>query len=41
VQAKGIDNILNKRIAEHFLSLKKERVIQVQEAFRTLNRQDF
>jgi hypothetical protein len=39
VQTKGIENILIK-ITENFTNLEKERVIQVQEAFRTPNRED-
>jgi hypothetical protein len=38
VQAKGIDNIFNKIIAENFLNLKKELCFQVQETSRTPNR---
>jgi hypothetical protein len=37
VQAKGIENILDKIIAENFPNLEKEMVIQVQEALRTSN----
>jgi hypothetical protein len=40
VQTKGIDNLFNKIIAENFPDLEKERVIQVQEAYRTPNCQD-
>jgi hypothetical protein len=40
IQAKGIDNISNKIITANVLNLEKERVIQVQEAFRTPNKQD-
>jgi hypothetical protein len=40
VQTKGIDNLFNKIIAENFPNLEKERVIQVQEAYRTPNCQD-
>jgi hypothetical protein len=36
-QTKGIDNLLNRAIAENFPNLKKQRVIQVQEPYRTLN----
>jgi hypothetical protein len=39
VQAKGIGNIFNK-IIETFSNLEKKRPIQVQESFRTPNRQD-
>jgi hypothetical protein len=39
VQAKGTENIFNKITAENFPNLEKEKVIQVQEAFRTSNRQ--
>jgi uncharacterized coiled-coil protein SlyX len=35
VQIKGIDNLFNRIIAENFLNFKKERVNQVQEAYRT------
>jgi hypothetical protein len=38
VQAKGIHNILNKIITEHFPNLEKIMPIQVQEASRTPNR---
>jgi hypothetical protein len=37
MQANRIENIFNKIIAEMFPNLEKERVIQVQEAFRTSN----
>jgi chromosome segregation ATPase len=40
VQAKDIYNIFFKIIAENLPNLQKEMPIQVQEAFRTLNRQD-
>jgi hypothetical protein len=40
VQVKGIENVFDKIIAEEFPSLQKEMVIQVQEAFRTPNKQD-
>jgi hypothetical protein len=40
VQAKGIENIFNKIIAENFPNLEKEMVIHVQEVFRTPNRQE-
>jgi hypothetical protein len=40
MQAKDIDNVFNKTIAENFLNHEKEMVIQVQEAFRSPNRQD-
>jgi hypothetical protein len=39
-QAKDIENIFNKIIAENFLCLEKEMVFHVQEAFRIPNRQD-
>jgi hypothetical protein len=38
-EVKGIDNIFNKIIEENFHNLEKEKVIQVQEAFKTINRQ--
>jgi hypothetical protein len=37
IQTKGIDNLLNKIIAENFPSLEKWRDIQVQEAYRIAN----
>jgi hypothetical protein len=40
LQAKGIHNIFNKIIRDHFPNLKKELHIHVQEASRTLNRFD-
>jgi hypothetical protein len=40
IQTKSIANISNKIILENISNLKKERVIQLQEAFRTPNRQD-
>jgi hypothetical protein len=40
VQAKGMNNILNKIITEKFPNLEKTMPIQVQEASRTLNRPD-
>jgi hypothetical protein len=40
IQTKGIDNLLNRIIAKNFPNLKKERVTQVQEAYRTPNPQD-
>jgi hypothetical protein len=40
VQAKGICNIFNKIITEHFPNLKVVLTIQVQEASRTPNRRD-
>jgi hypothetical protein len=40
VQAKSIENIFNTIIAQNFPNLKKEIVIQEQEAFRTPNTQD-
>jgi hypothetical protein len=39
-QIKGIDNLFNRVIAENLPILKKKRVTQVQEAYRTLNHQD-
>jgi hypothetical protein len=39
IQNKGIDNLFNRIIAENFLSLEKERVTQMQEAYRTPNSQ--
>jgi hypothetical protein len=39
VQAKGIENIFNKIIAESFPNLGEEMDIQVQEVFKTPNRQ--
>jgi hypothetical protein len=38
VQVKGICGIFNKMITENFQNLEKELPIQVQEAYRTLNR---
>jgi hypothetical protein len=35
IQTKSIDNLFNRIIAENFLNLEKERVAQVQEAYRT------
>jgi hypothetical protein len=35
VWAKGIENIFNKTIAENFLNLEKEMIIQVQKTFGT------
>jgi hypothetical protein len=40
IQTKGIDNLFNRIIAENFPNFKKERVIQVQETYRTPNCQD-
>jgi hypothetical protein len=40
IQTKGIDKVFNRIIAENFPALKKERVIQVQEAYRTQNYKD-
>jgi hypothetical protein len=40
IQTKGIDNLFNKIIAENFPNLVKERVNQVQEAYRTPNTQE-
>jgi hypothetical protein len=39
-QIKGIDNLFNRIIAENFPNLEKERVTQVQEAYRIPNHQD-
>jgi hypothetical protein len=36
-QTKGSDNLFNRMIAEIFPNLEKERVTQVQEAYRTPN----
>jgi hypothetical protein len=40
IQTKGIDNLLNKIIAENFPNLEKEKNIQVQGAYRTQNHMD-
>jgi hypothetical protein len=40
VQAKVIGNILNKIITEIFPNLEKETITQVEQNFRTPNRQD-
>jgi hypothetical protein len=40
IQIKGINNLFNQMIAENFPNLEKERVIQVQEAYKTPNGQD-
>jgi hypothetical protein len=40
IQIKGIANLFNRIIFENFLKLKKQRVTQVQEAYRTPNLQD-
>jgi hypothetical protein len=40
VQDKGIGNIFNKIIAENVQNLKKEILVQMQEASRTPNRHD-
>jgi hypothetical protein len=40
INSKGTDNLFNRIIAEKFPNLKKERVTQVQEAYRTPNHQD-
>jgi hypothetical protein len=40
IQTKGMDNLFKRIIAENFPKLKKERVIQVQEAYRISNCQD-
>jgi hypothetical protein len=37
IQTKGTDDLYNTIIAENFPNLQKERVIQVQEAYRTTN----
>ena len=39
-QVKGPENVFSKVIEENFLNLKKEMAIKVQEAYRTLNKQD-
>jgi hypothetical protein len=39
-QTKVIDHLLNRITAENIPNLKKERVIQVQEAYRTSNHQN-
>jgi hypothetical protein len=38
VQAKDIENILNKVTSKYFPNLEKELIIQIQEAFRIPNR---
>jgi hypothetical protein len=40
IQTKGINNLFDRLIAENFPNLEKERVIQVQEAYRTPSHQD-
>jgi hypothetical protein len=40
MQAKGMHNIVNKIITENFPNLEKTMPIQVQEAYRILNRPD-
>jgi hypothetical protein len=40
IQTKVIDNLFNRIIAENSLSFEKERVTQVQKAYRTSNWQD-
>jgi hypothetical protein len=40
IQTKGNDNLFNRIIAENFPKLEKERIIQIQEAYRTSNHQD-
>jgi hypothetical protein len=40
IQTKATDNLFNRIIAENFPNLKKERVTQVQEAYRTPNHQN-
>jgi hypothetical protein len=40
IQTKSTDNIVNRIIAEKFPILEKERVTQVQEAYKTINCQD-
>jgi hypothetical protein len=37
IQTKGIDKLFNRIKAEKFLNLKKERVTQMQETYRTTN----
>jgi hypothetical protein len=39
-QLKGPANIFNKIIEENFLNLRKEMPMNIQEAYRTLNRLD-
>jgi hypothetical protein len=39
-QTKGTENLVNRIIAENFPNLKKERVTQAQEAYRTPSHQD-
>jgi hypothetical protein len=36
IQTKGIGNLFNRIIAEKFPNFKKERITQVQEAYRTI-----
>jgi hypothetical protein len=40
IQTKVIDNLFNNKLAENFPNIEKERDSQVQESFRTPNRQD-
>jgi hypothetical protein len=40
IHTKGFDNLFNRIIAENFPNLEKERVTQVQEAYRRPNCQD-
>jgi hypothetical protein len=40
IQTKGVNNLFNRIIAENFPNLKKERVVQVQKAYRTPSCQD-
>jgi hypothetical protein len=40
IQTKGINKLFNRITVENFPNLKKERVTQVQEAYRTPNHQD-
>jgi hypothetical protein len=40
IQTKGIDNLFNRLITENLPNFEKDRIIQVQEAYRTPNCQD-
>jgi hypothetical protein len=40
IQTKGTDNQFNRLVVENFPNLEKERVTQVQEAYRTRNCQN-
>jgi hypothetical protein len=40
IQTKENDNLLNKIIANNFPNLKKERVLQVQKAYKASNHKD-